>query len=156
MYIDNVKFAKSNQTISQTIDVMTLSRVQEIDNYQGKLDFKLSGYIDSRNRPVLNLAVYGIIDTLCQNCLEGISLTIDNVSDITIFFSEKTLEAALFSDSEIDVADGVLFDEEFDVIGLVEDEVIMLLPVAPKHESCVGLNYHDQTENAFSILKKNI
>jgi uncharacterized metal-binding protein YceD (DUF177 family) len=39
---------------------------------------------------------------------------------------------------------------------LVEDEVIMLLPCAPKHDSCIGLSYHDKVESPFNVLKQII
>lgn len=156
MYINNVKFAKSNQAINAKIDLSKLERVREIGDYSGDIEFALNGFIDKLNRPTLSLRVYGIIRTLCQNCLQPMDVAIDNVSEITIFFDEDQLDASLFGENDSGVADGVLAEEEFDVMQLVEDEIIMLIPYANKHESCVGLSYTDNVESPFNVLKKLI
>jgi uncharacterized protein len=84
------------------------------------------------------------------------TIELDNQSQITIFFTEDQLDHAMFSEDGSDVEDGVLAETEFDVMQLVEDEVIMLLPLAPKHEECIGLSYHDEETSPFSELKNII
>lgn len=156
LYIDNVKFARAKRKLDGELDLSKCSRIQEIDNFTGVLKYELVGSADSLNRPVLILSIYGIIGTLCQNCLQAMEITIDNQSQITVFFNEDQLDKAMFSDDESDADDGVLAEAEFDVVQLVEDEVIMLLPYASKHDTCIGLSYHDKDESPFSQLKNII
>lgn len=157
MYIDNLKFAKSGQSIEGELDVGLVERIQEIEEYKGVIKFQLAGSVDNLNRPTLNLHIHGIITTLCQNCLQPMEIQLDNSSAITIFFTEEQLDQALFSEDEDQGAeDGVLVEQEFDVMNLVEDEVIVSLPYVSKHDACVGLSYHDDTANPFSVLKKII
>ena len=156
MYINNVKFAKNQQQQSGRIDLAKLLRVQEIDSYTGELSFELSGYLDNLNRPTLKLLLCGTIATLCQNCLQPMVVAVDRQSKLTVFYTEEQLDAALFGDNDSGVADGVLAEDEFDILQLVEDEVIMLLPYAAKHESCHGLSYHDEALNPFNVLKELI
>lgn len=156
MYIDNVKFAKSGKVINGKLDLLKCERIQEIDQFSGEVSYELVGYLDTLNRPTLKLSIYGIIGTLCQNCLQPMELTLDNQSCITVFFNEDQLDAALFADGDSDVEDGVLAEAEFDIMQLVEDEVIMLLPYASKHESCIGLSYHDSADSPFGVLKNII
>lgn len=156
MYIDNVKFAKQKQNLVGEIDLTKVARIQEIADYKGIIKFELNGEIDKLNRPLLKLHVYGIITTLCQNCLQAMDLSLDNSSRVTVFYTEAQLDEALFSEHDSDAEDGVLAEDEFDVINLVEDEVIMLLPYAIKHDECIGLSYHDDADNPFSVLKNII
>jgi uncharacterized protein len=157
MYIDNLKFAKSGQSISGELDLSLVARIQEIEEYSGVIKFELSGAVDSLNRPTLKLNIHGIITTLCQNCLQPMDIQLDNSSDITIFFTEEQLDKALFSeDVDHGAEDGVLVEQEFDVMNLVEDEVIVSLPYVSKHDACVGLSYHDDSTNPFGVLKKII
>lgn len=156
MYIDNVKFAKTGQELSGTLNLANLERVQELDNYSGVIEYKLLGSLDTLNRPTLTLSVCGIITALCQNCLQPMEIQIENSSRITVFFNEDQLDSALFTEQDSGVEDGVLAEEEFDVLNLVEDEVIMLLPYASKHDECMGLSYHDEAESPFSVLKQII
>lgn len=153
MYIDNVKFARAGQELSGEISLADVARIQEIGEYTGKLNYQLTGSTDKLNRPVLNLAIYGIIGTLCQNCLQAMDLPFDNNSQITVFYNEDELDSALFGEEESDTADGVLAEDEFDVMQLVEDEIIISLPYSSRHESCIGLSYHDDEESPFSALK---
>lgn len=152
MYINNVKFAKAAEEISGEVDLTKVARVQEIDEYKGTIKYKLTGGSDKVNRPTLTLSIYGTIWALCQNCLCPMELTLDNESQITIFYTEDQLDAALFAE-ESDADDGVLAENEFDVMQLVEDEIIILLPYAIRHESCIGLSYHDDEKSPFSALK---
>lgn len=156
MYIDNVKFAKTGEKLSGVLDLSKVARIQEIADYTGEVKFELVGTIDKLNRPTLNLSVYGIIHTLCQNCLQNMDIELNNSSAITVFFNEDQLDEALFSGEQSDVEDGVLAEKEFDVENLVEDEVIMLLPYAAKHDECVGLEYHDDADSPFKVLKQII
>lgn len=156
MHINNVKFANNKQELKGKLDLSKLERIQDLGNYTGILDFELKGYIDKLNRPTLSLYVCGIICTSCQNCLQPMNVSIDNQTEITVFYTEDQLDASLFEDKISGVSDGVLAEEEFSVMQLVEDEVIMLIPCASKHESCIGLSYTDDVESPFKILKKLI
>ena len=156
MFINNIKFAKNLQSQSGKVELAKLARVQELDSYGGTLEFKLMGYLDSLNRPTLSLKLYGTIDASCQNCLQPMQVILDNESKLTIFYTEDQLDSALFGEHDSGVEDAVLADEEFDIMQLVEDEVIMLLPCAAKHESCIGLSYQDQVATPFNVLKELI
>ena len=156
MYIDNVKFAKQQKELRGELDLKQLLRVQELEDYTGKVNYEITGLVDNLNRPTLDLKIYGTITTLCQNCLQPMSLTLDNTSRVTVFYNEEQLDHALFSDESSGVEDGILCEEEFDVLNFLEDEVIMLLPYASKHESCIGLSYHDSADSPFGVLKNII
>lgn len=153
MYIDNVKFAKNQQNISGEIDLGNIERIQEIDSYSGIVKYSLTGDVDKLNRPVLILSICGKIAALCQNCLEPIEISLDNLTNVTIFFNEDQLDEALFSDETSEVEDAILAEEEFDVMNLIEDEIIICLPYASKHDDCVGLEYRDDIKSPFGILK---
>jgi uncharacterized protein len=146
-YINNVKFAKEEQQLSGVLDLAKSERISELDDYSGEIKYSLIGMKDELNRPTLQLSIYGIISALCQNCLQKMTIELDNQSQ---------LDHAMFSEDGSDVEDGVLAETEFDVMQLVEDEVIMLLPLAPKHEECIGLSYHDEETSPFSELKNII
>jgi uncharacterized protein len=83
-------------------------------------------------------------------------IILENRAQLTIFPTEAQLDQALFADGESEVEDGVVAEAEFDVMQLVEDEIIMSLPYAAKHDSCIGMNYHDESTSPFSVLKQII
>ncbi|MCC2624772.1 MAG: metal-binding protein [Burkholderiales bacterium] len=153
-YIDNVNFAKKQRTINGSINSDSLKRTAEIlEELGGDINYTIAGSIDHKNKPVLTIRIYGKITTLCQNCLEKLDIPIDCSNDVPIFYTEADMDNALFGD-EAGYDDGILADANFDIESFVEDELIMSLPIAPKHKTCNLVEYHDKPNNPFSVLMK--
>ena len=155
-YIDNVDFAKSNHKTSGNIDVATFTRASELfDELTGNINYTLTGSVNENNMPILQVTIYGKITTLCQTCLEKIEIPLDVTNSIPIFYNESDLDHALFGeDSRYD--DGILADSNFDIYNFIEDEIIMLLPFAPKHDRCIEVKHTDETNRPFAVLKQLI
>jgi uncharacterized protein len=68
----------------------------------------------------------------CQRCLQPVLLALD-VDRAFRFAPTEDEAAALDAESEDDV---LVLSRQFDVLGLVEDELLMALPIVPKHEQC--------------------
>jgi|SRR6185437_9121796 len=153
-YIDNVDFAKNGQTIEGQVKASDLTRACEIlDELSGNLQYTISGSVNHKNKPVLAIRIYGKITTLCQNCLEKLDIPIDCSNIVPIFYTESDMDKALFGD-EAQYTDGILADATFDIESFVEDELIMSLPIAPKHKTCKGVTYHEKPDSPFSVLIK--
>ncbi|MDO6461176.1 YceD family protein [Granulosicoccaceae sp. 1_MG-2023] len=65
----------------------------------------------------------------CQRCLQALSQTIESAFTLTFVADEKAAEALP------DEYDPVILDENgnIHVVDLLEDEMVLRLPVAPKH-----------------------
>ncbi len=68
----------------------------------------------------------------CQRCLEpvNIGLTVDHS------FRFVATEAQAAAEDEEAEEDVLALSSEFDLQALIEDELLMALPVVPRHESC--------------------
>ena len=140
MYIDTLDFAKNRQTIHSTINVATLERACDLfDELNGNIEFTLRGEINPKNRAVLIIRICGKISTSCQNCLNIVEIPIDTTMEIQLFGNEDELAVAL---TDNDTCDGIVTNEHFNVLDFIEDEIIMILPIAPKHENCVTIHLH--------------
>ncbi|MCE2706472.1 MAG: hypothetical protein LW807_05290 [Proteobacteria bacterium] len=136
MEINVLEFAKNKQSICSTLDVQNLERVKEItEGIQGALSFKLSGDINEKNRAVLKLYICGKITASCQNCLELVEITVENNIVVPVFNTEEELDDALLDKNNAD-CDGIVANTQLNVLDFVEDEIIMLIPVALRHENC--------------------
>ena len=80
----------------------------------------------------LQVHAQATVPMLCQRCLRpvDVSLTIDRA--FRFVADEKTAEE-LDNDSEEDL---LVFSREFNLRELIEDELLMELPVVPRHEVC--------------------
>ena len=91
---------------------------------------------DSAGAAVPWLALQGRvhIDLVCQRCLEPVTTLVEFDREFRFVESE---EAALAQDEDSE-EDLLVHCAQFDLLELVEDELLMALPVAPKHEKCPG------------------
>ncbi len=156
MFIDNISFATKQQKTSGKLQIKQCNRVIDLlDELSGEINYQLSGFLNERNQPTLKISICGIIATLCQICLKNFEINIDSNRLVQIFKNEADLDAALFGEDAI-IEDGILADTEFDVVKFIEDELIMTLPLAPKHACCATSSYQDTTNMPFAMLKKMI
>jgi len=68
----------------------------------------------------------------CQRCLEPVEVALE-VDRSFRFVADEPTAAAQDDDAEEDV---LALSRSFDLLALVEDELIMELPVVPRHEVC--------------------
>ena len=80
----------------------------------------------------LHLAARTTLALVCQRCMRPVDTLI--ASDRWFRFApDEATAAALDDESEEDV---LVLDGAFDLMELVEDELLMSLPMVPLHESC--------------------
>ena len=82
---------------------------------------------------MLHLEVNGVLPLACQRCLDGIrfELDVDSLLELIPEGSELSQD-----ELEDDTRDFLPVAGELDVAELVEDEILLALPVAPRHEKC--------------------
>jgi uncharacterized protein len=109
----------------------------------------------------LHLEAQTVLPLTCQRCLGPVDVTV--AVDRTFRFApDEDMAAAQDEESEEDV---LALTRSFDLLELVEDELLMELPLAPTHETCpvsVTMAVADedfegaatQWENPFAVLGK--
>jgi uncharacterized protein len=119
---------------------------------KGSLTFTLRGYVGSRNRLFLELHIKGSLSLRCERCLGPLAYVLKVRS---VLWLAKTDAEADSLPLEEDAFDVVVGSERFDVDQLVEDEVLLALPVTPKHEVCPEplKAPKNQADSPFSALK---
>jgi uncharacterized protein len=84
--------------------------------------------------PWLHLIVDTALPLVCQRCMGAVQTAL-NVDRWFRFAVDEATAAAQDDASEEDV---LVISREFDLHALIEDELLMSLPVAPLHEVCPG------------------
>ncbi len=102
----------------------------------------------------LHVQVQTRLPLTCQRCMGPVD--VDVSSDRWFRFApDETVAAALDDETEEDV---LVLSSEFDLASLVEDELLMALPLVPRHETCpvdVKLAVADADFEAESAAKAN-
>ena len=132
MIIDAFAFARNAESIRGEVALADLSRLDLLER-AGVLEFTLSGYIGSQQRCFLHLSVTGSLRLRCQRCLEPMDWPL--ALEATVWLARNEAEADALPVNE-DEFDPVVGSESFDVNALIEDEVLLSLPLTPKHAHC--------------------
>lgn len=122
--------------------VTALSRVSNVVADTGvPVRYQIAGNIDALGRPVLSLRVTGEVGLVCQRCLEPMVFPFALATDLVVFRYEDQLAEAEALDPELEA---LLVEEAGDLMVLVEDEILLALPFAPRHDHCVDLPGSDE------------
>ena len=151
--INSLAFSRDAGSLHGELPIASLTRVLDmLVDSTGNLSYRVEGRLGSRNRRQLVLQLDGVLSVCCQRCLEGVDYPLD-VRRVFEFVADE--EELTQEEIEDDSKDFLPVQEEFDVAALIEDEVILELPSAPRHESCALPNTGQETGkiSPFSVLK---
>jgi uncharacterized protein len=153
-HINNLDFAKRQQVLEGEIPVNGFQRLSALLNMTGvnaksKVTYRVVGGSHKFQLPSLHLEIDASLPVLCQRCLEGLHVPIKLQFDYLISAEMPELL------DESDEADWVEASVNMDLQALIEDELLIALPIAPLHQSpCKQLKLEAGDKvNPFSVLK---
>ena len=132
--IDSLAFAREERHLVGELAVSDLPRLADVlADDAGILNCRLSGGRNEEGKLFLLLEVAGELRLKCQRCLDPLALPLAIRSRILL-----VPPGAPWPDEglEDDTADAIEALAEQSVVSLIEEEVLLALPVAPHHESC--------------------
>ena len=132
--IDGFDFARSGARLSGSRQVKDFPRLrEELYGSDGTLHYALQGLAQEQGRPALRLSVEGTLQLTCQRCLGPLDFALRSDALLLLYGDEAEL-AALVLDPE--GPESIVAEREMPVLDLVEDEVLLAIPIAPRHEQC--------------------
>lgn len=127
-------FAREGRVLEGTLAVSALERLHDLlAEVSGEVVFRLEGFKGANGELMLHLEVSGVLPLACQRCLKSVAfdLDVDNLLQLVPEGAELSQE-----ELEDDTRDFLPVARELNVVDLVEDEILLTLPVAPRHEKC--------------------
>jgi len=132
--IDGFEFASAGATQQGVLALRDLPRLRDmLASDAGEVTYRMQGTRDERGRPALQLRVEGTLQLRCQRCLEPLSFRVE-AEDLLVLAA--TLSEIHAEPADANAPDRIVAGREMPVRDLVEDELILALPYAPRHESC--------------------
>lgn len=129
--IDPARFARDQSRLSGMLSVAKLPRLADVlFDQDGKVNYELEGFTTENGDPALHLSVGGDLAVRCQRCLERLPLHIAVTRDLVLVSEMREIDPTDGEDDDIDTIPGVA---ALDVLDLVEQEVVLSLPIAPRH-----------------------
>jgi uncharacterized protein len=128
--IDSLHFARASLERRGVLGLEQLPRLAKMQCSTEGLEYHLRGGRASNGKRCLRFSVRGSMQVLCQCCLDPLPVPIAIDAELQL---AENLREILEAGDEID---RVLASRHMDVGQLVEDEVILALPMVPRHETC--------------------
>ncbi|MEP6942462.1 MAG: YceD family protein [Betaproteobacteria bacterium] len=130
---DAFKLAERGESLSGEIDATALGRLADRiaeapEGSSQALRWTVEGGRDEKGRPRLNLNLDGTVFVTCQRCLRPLEQAIEQDTQLLLARDESALIALDAEESEV-----VLAKAPLDALSLVEDELLLSLPFAPRH-----------------------
>lgn len=160
-FIDSLDFARNGRLISGEVQLTELPRLLDLlENPQGNLSYTVQGGVDKQGTHFLDIGVVGQCRLRCQRCLSGMDYPVR--LDTRLLLRDQASLDALddnVADGDEEEFDSILADTHLNVLDLLEEEILLSLPIAPKHElgACQatdGENAHREEKNPFAVLAK--
>ncbi len=150
--IDSQVFAREGGSLQGELPVAALTRLLDLlAASDGSLTYRIQGRMGPCKRPQLLVEVDGVLSLCCQRCLEAIDYPIEVRSLLEFVDNDGDLTQEELED---DSRDFLPDQKELDVAVLIEDEILLALPLAPRHDHCVlpGAAPGSANVSPFSVL----
>lgn len=152
LHINTLEFAQKKLVIQGECAIADLPRLQAV--VPGTLPWKavhymMRGQLGALGLPGVHLHVDTDLLVTCQRCLSEMPLTLQLDFDYVV---SKDMPEEL---DGLDEADWLEAMQDFDVLTLMEDELLLAMPIAPTHESLCARQSMESGEkpNPFAVLK---
>lgn len=134
--IDGLEFAKAASRLQGTWPVAGFLRLHDaLRSTAGTLHYELRGVPEERGRPALHLKVQGELHLTCQRCLGALEFPLRIETSLRLASTQAEVDAEPL---DAEGPESIVAGREMQVQALVEDEVLLAIPIAPRHEACAG------------------
>lgn len=128
--LDAFRLARERGVVEGQVDVHRLPRIAEtLAAGPSHVGWRIEGSADVAGRPALEIEVTGAVSLTCQRCLDDFEWPVDQRTEVLLARDEREL-AVLDADSSAEV---ILAAAPMEPLTLVEDELLLALPFAPRH-----------------------
>ena len=128
--IDPHDFVSFTRSLHGKITLDECLRLKDyLTDCQGSLEYIINGILGKDDKSMLQVTIKGEINLSCQRCLDKLPHALNLKS--TLFLVENEKEFSYLDKDES--VEGILATSDIDIIELIEDEIILNLPISPRH-----------------------
>ena len=135
-FIDSLDFAENGRQMDAQVPFAEFPRLHDaLADTDGQLHYRLQGGQDQRGRPVLDIEMEGDCRLVCQRCLGAMDYAVSH--RVRLLLCDEAELDALDSETdehEEDEFEAILADAHLDVTALLEEEILLSLPISPMHD----------------------
>ena len=137
-----IEFARARQSLSGSVAVENLERIRDfLASTGGRVDYIVTGFVDDNGWPSLHCEVRGLLKLRCLRCLEAMDFPLQLDTKLRLVMDESALEV-----DDPEAPDPVVAQPNMSLTALVEEEILLTLPMAPHHASGICATELKQNE----------
>ncbi len=131
-YVDPGKMAEQSAQLVLRTPLAAFKRLREVTlGDAGEVSVQLKFHRDARGVPNVRGVITATVEQTCQRCMSAVTVPLQ--ADVNVFLLNDEVYADRLSEDD----DYVVFeDDRLDLLELIEDELIMSLPLVARHEDC--------------------
>jgi uncharacterized protein len=136
-FIDPKRLASQATNLKGVVALAQMSRLRDmLYGIQGEAYIDWLFALDDKSRPIINGRLQAQMTLFCQRCLQPMLYPVD-VQVALIVLTEK-----LDNDDESTGYEPIILnDAQVSLVKLIEDELILAMPIIAKHTTCPSNNY---------------
>ncbi len=134
---DPNEFARGRERMEGSFALAELDRLLDrLAAPHGCVTYRIEGGINARGEPIVACRTEVSVELVCQRCLGTMRLPLSTETELVL-----VTDPAKLQDDGPEEPDRVLATEPLDVQALIEDEILLALPMAPRHpeSECAGV-----------------
>jgi len=125
-----LRVARERSRVEGRLHVNALGRLADLlFDRSGEIAYAAEGFTTAEGLPALRLQLHGELPLVCQRCLERLALTIDVHRNLVLARDDQ----ALGPSEEDEDTDVIAPEEAGDLTDLLEQELLLSLPMIPRH-----------------------
>jgi len=151
--IDGFEFAVAGATRQGVWAVREFPRLRDmLVSDAGEIRYEIDGTRDALGRPALRVRIRGALQLRCQRCLEPMRFDVDSDEMLVLAATQEEIDA---EPTDPEAPDRLLAADDVPVRELLEDELILALPYAARHDGCGigGESHGDERISPFAALR---
>ena len=152
-FIDPMRYADTGRALAGSVPFSRMQRLTDIvSNHDAACEAELRFDVDAQGTRTVQGRVRAQLTLVCQRCLQPMSVRVDAPVSLGIVASEREAEQLA------EVYDPLLVSEDpLSLAELLEDEILLALPVFPRHEEgeCAAAAGAAQEDEVIPVEKPN-
>jgi uncharacterized protein len=132
--VDVFALARTSGHCEGRMEIAAMERLAPLlTEASGTVQWALDGSTDARGRPAAQLTLHAKLSLACDKCGSDLQMPVDVAADFWFVRNSEELESL-----PVDVVDEepLIGNSRFSVAQLVEDELILAIPISPRHPRC--------------------
>jgi uncharacterized protein len=154
--VDPYKLAKREQGLQGKLAIASMLRASKLlAADEGEISYDLAFAMDTDNLCVITGKLQGEVTFCCQRCLQTYTQAIDDEFVVSPVANDSEAKLLPSMYEPVVIQDGALY-----VVDLVEDELILALPIVAMHDAAIckptnsNMQDTEQNLNPFQVLQE--